>query len=314
MGHLGVPFSDDVHAYGVIPVPIAVLQGARGPTVMLADAVHGDEYEGQIALRRLLHTVGPDQLTGRLIVLPALNLPSVRAARRTSPVDGMNMNRAFPGNRDGGPTAQLADYVEHTLLPLCDAAIDLHSGGKAAEYLPCAYAYAGGPHAAGKAAMTAAFGAPLTIMVGKTAETRSLSAACERQGVPMIATELGGGGFVTQASLAAATQGVAGVLRYLGVLPRLPGDALRGTRTVHVPGPEHTVMCPASGLFEPLAWLGDTVDAGARAGWLHDIDDPSQPPRELRFAASGLVVARRVPPLALRGDTLFTTAREMDPL
>ena len=308
IGHLGVPFSDDAHAYGVIPVPIAVLAGGTGPTVLLAAGVHGDEYEGQVVLRRLIRTLDPGRLSGRLIVLPALNLPAVRAARRTSPVDGANMNRAFPGDPDGGPTAQIAHYVEAVLLPRCQAALDLHSGGVTGEYLPCAYLYAGGPMAAAKVAMADAFGAPLAIVVGATAETRSLSAACERQGVPMIATELGGGGGLSCAALDVAEQGVWAVLRHLGLLPAEACDVGRRTRRVEVPDRGHFLMSPAAGLFEPLVWLGDSVAEGDMAGWLHDGDDPAVAPREVRFTHPGLIVARRVPAMAKRGDTLFTTA------
>ena len=307
VGHLAVPFSDDAHAYGVIPVPVAVLAGAPGPTVLLAAGVHGDEYEGLIVLRRLLHALDPARLAGRLIVLPALNLPAVRAARRTSPIDGANMNRAFPGDPDGGPTAQLAHYIEAVLLPRCQAALDLHSGGTTGEYLPCAYVYAGGPMAAAKAEMADAFGAPLAVVVGATAETRSLSAACERAGLPMIAAELGGGGTVSRDALRVAEDGVWAVLRHLGLLPAQPGDAARRTRRVVVPDRGHFLMCPAAGLFEPLAWLGDTVEAGTQAGWLHP-EDPGAEPHPVAFTHGGLVVARRVPAMAKRGDTLFTTA------
>ncbi len=160
------------------------------------------------------------------------------------------------------------------LLPRCQAALDLHSGGTASEYLPCAYVYAGGPMAAAKAALADAFGAPLAVVVGATAETRSLSAACERQGVPMIATELGGGGFVSAAALAVADSGTRAVLRHLGLLPAMPGDDQRRTRSVQVPDRSHFLMCPATGLFEPMAALGDKVEPGTPAGWLHDVDDP----------------------------------------
>jgi uncharacterized protein len=308
VGHLAVPFSDDAHAYGVIPVPIAVLGGGDGPTMLLAAGVHGDEYEGQIMLRRLLRTLDPARLAGRLIVLPALNLPAVRAARRTSPIDGANMNRAFPGDPDGGPTAQIAHYVETQLLLRCQAALDLHSGGTASEYLPCSYVYAGGPMAAAKTAMADAFAAPISIVVGTTAEMRSLSAACERQGVPMIATELGGGGFVSPAALAIADAGTHAVLRHFGVLPANPDDATRSTRRVKVPDRSHFLMSPATGLFEPLVALGETVEIGMPAGWLHDADDPAVPSIPVTFASAGMIVARRLPALARRGDYLFTTA------
>lgn len=308
IGYLGVPHSDDAHAFGIIPVPIAVMAGAPGPSVLLAGGVHGDEYEGQIVLRRLLRRIDPATLTGRLIVLPALNLPAVRAARRVSPLDGANMNRSFPGDGDGGPTAQIAHYVEEILLPGCAAAVDLHSGGKAAEYLPCGYVYAGGPMAAAKQALAHAFAAPIAVVVGSTAETRSLSAACERKDVPMISAELAGGGRLSAEALAVAEDGLWALLRHVGLLPAAPGDVARRTRFVQVPHRGHFLMCPRDGLFEPVVALGEEVAAGATAGWLHDVDDPAMPPLRVDFAEGGMVVARRLPTLARRGDYLFSTA------
>ena len=307
-----MPYSDDAHAYAVIPVPIAVLAGGPGPTVLLAGGVHGDEYEGPIALHRLLHTLDPAVLRGRLILLPALNLPAVRAARRTSPVDGANMNRAFPGHADGGPTAQIAYYVEHTLLPLCQAALDLHSGGAAAEYLPCAYVYAGGPMAAAKQALADAFGAKLAMVVGATAETRSLSAACERQNVPMISAELGGGACVNAAALNVAETGISAVLRHLGLLPAQPGEPARRTSYVHVPDRSYFLMASSPGLFLPAAALGDEVAEGQHAGTLYDPENLAAAPIPVAFTKAGRVVTRRLPALTRRGDTLFTTAIPTD--
>jgi predicted deacylase len=223
-------------------------------------------------------------------------------------VDGGNMNRAFPGDPDGGPTAQIAHYVETVLLPQCQAALDLHSGGTASEYAPCAYVYAGGKLASAKLAMAQAFGAPSALVIGSTAETRSLSAARERADVPMIATELGGGGVLSEAALTVAENGLWALLRHAGLLTPEPGDAARHTRLLRVPDRRHFLMCPRTGLFEPAARLGQPVTEGMTAGWLHDADDPAIAPLAVAFAAAGIVVARRLPVLAARGDYLFTTA------
>ena len=307
VGFLGVPFSDDAHAYGVIPVPIAVLVGGAGPTVLLTAGVHGDEYEGQIVLRRLLREIDPTTLSGRIILMPAVNLPAVRAARRISPLDGGNMNRAFPGSADGGPTAQIAHWIETVLLPQCDAALDLHSGGRTAEYLPCGYVYEGGPCAVEKIALAHAFGAPITVLVGSTAEDRSLSAAAERVGIPMIAAELAGGAAVSTSALAIADAGARAVLRHVGVLTDRREESERRTRLVRIPDRRHFVFCPRPGIFEPRAMLGDTVAAGDLAAVVHDLDDPAAQPTEIRFAAGGLVLVRRLPAMAVAGDYLFTT-------
>src|SRR5271165_2298088 len=97
-GFIQVPHSVHDDAWGVIPVPIAVISNGRGPTVILEGGNHGDEYEGPITLGELIRTLDPGAVSGRLIFIPAINLPAVMAACRTSPLDDLNFNRAFPGN------------------------------------------------------------------------------------------------------------------------------------------------------------------------------------------------------------------------
>ena len=119
-GYIRLPLSTHESAYGVIPIPVVVIVGRPGPTTLLTAGNHGDEYEGEVALANLSRSLTPDQLTGRLIILPSLNLPAAVAGRRVSPIDDGNLNRAFPGDPAGTATAQIAHYVEEFLIPLCD--------------------------------------------------------------------------------------------------------------------------------------------------------------------------------------------------
>ena len=96
-GHIRVPHSTHESAYGWIAIPIAVVRGGTGPDVLLTAGNHGDEYEGQIALLKLMRELEPGAVRGRVIIVPRLNLPAAAAGRRTSPVDGGNLNRLFPG-------------------------------------------------------------------------------------------------------------------------------------------------------------------------------------------------------------------------
>ena len=67
---------------------------------------------------------------GRAILVPAMNYPAFQVARRVSPIDSANLNRAFPGRPDGSITQIIADYFSRALLPLADYVLDIHSGGK----------------------------------------------------------------------------------------------------------------------------------------------------------------------------------------
>ena len=138
VGWLNLPHSVTRSAYGNIMIPIAVMSGGRGPTALFMAGNHGDEYEGQIALCKLIRELEPAEIQGRVIVLPAANLPAALAGARVSPIDQGNLNRSFPGDPDGTVTQQIAYYIDSVLFPLADHFHDFHSGGSSLDYLPFA--------------------------------------------------------------------------------------------------------------------------------------------------------------------------------
>ena len=339
-GSLRLSHSDNLHAYGHIPIPIVQLQGpldddaasrgslqagsrlgamqigaTHGPSVLICAGNHGDEYEGQLLIRRLMRELNPAHLQGRLLLLPALNYPAVLAGSRVSPLDDGNMNRAFPGDPDGSPTAAIAHFVDSVLLPRCDVVIDLHAGGVASEYVPCVYLYHRGDSAlwARKLAACRAFGLPYTILAG--GEDRSLSAAAERHGCLMLATELAGGGSVQRQALELAYQGVLRVLQQCGLLSELPASvpAPAPTRFCKTHDFRYFVTSPRDGLFEPACDLGDAVSAGQLAGYVYALDDPAAEAQALHFQQDGIVLCRRVPARVRRGDYVFHLGAEIPP-
>jgi predicted deacylase len=127
--YLRVPVSTNISAYGTVPIPITVVKRGKGPTVLITGGVHGDEYEGPIALSKLARRLTPTMAKGRVVLVPALNLPAVLAGTRLSPMDGLNLNRVFPGEPNGSITSMIAHYVSTVLIPMADILVDLHSGG-----------------------------------------------------------------------------------------------------------------------------------------------------------------------------------------
>lgn len=312
VGHLRVSWSDDENAYGVIPAPIAVLRGGDGPTALVTAGVHGDEYEGLTIARRLIAETGLADVRGRLVIMPGVNWPAVLARARVSPIDRQNMNRAFPGADQNGPTALIADFIERVLLPQIDLAIDLHSGGTKSIYAPCGYVYGmGAPDfRARKLAAAHAFGAPATAVVTATSSSGSLSSACERHGVPMVATELGGGARLDLQALRVGMEGTRNLLRHAGVLAGAP----RATRTAlfHTRSAEAYVMAPIDGLFEAAREVGEDAAAGEAAGRIWPMDDLERLPVELSFGAAGRILCMRTNPLVRRGDFLCHTGAPID--
>lgn len=311
-----VPFSSDTSAYGWIPVPMLCFKGGAGPTALLTAGTHGDEYEGQVALRKLARELSKAELRGRVIILPALNQPAVWAGRRNSPLDGGNLNRVFPGNPEGGPTAMIAHYVATELFPRADLVIDLHSGGSSLDYLPVALARPGHTETKSEAIrrLLQSFGAPYSVVTDGAGggAGATLYAAAEQHGIPALTTELGSGSTLSETGLAIAESGLRRVLRDYGIAPNIEAPEPSGTRLVRFIGPSGSIYSPRNGFFEPRAKPGDKVAVGQMAGYIHPLDDALAQPLELTFTAAGIVTFRRFPTLTSTGDALFGLMTEAE--
>jgi predicted deacylase len=314
-GYLRVPNSTHRSAYGWIGVPAICLRNGDGPTVLMLAGNHGDEYEGQIALSRLAQSLRPEDIQGRLILLPALNAPAAEAGTRTSPVDDGNLNRSFPGDPNGSPTQMIAHYVETVLLPLCDVLIDLHSGGSSLYYPPTLLRGQGGTaqDVSKLRLLQHAFDLPyawvFTGVAGRQSTGRTAMAGANRQGVVSIMAELGGAGSVDPTVLAATERGLRRILHSLEMLPGYIPDAQRGTRELHSQG---SVYAYDVGIFEPVLNIGAPVAKQDLVGLIHTPLVPWAPPIEIRSPYDGIVLCKRAMGQVQRGDAVAQIARDAD--
>lgn len=311
-GNIELRYSDNAHAFDTIPVPLVILKNGDGPTLLLSAANHGDEYEGQVIIRRLVHELDSTDINGCLILLPALNYPAMLANQRVSPLDQVNMNRSFPGIEDGPPTAAIADYVTRHILPLADAGIDLHSGGSAAYYLPCAFlcTAADADITRRNLALVDAFAAPHTFVVRGENSASGFDPIAHRHGVPFISTELCGGANLDRAATAIGMRGVKNVMRHLGMIAGRV-ETQSATRFMNGITGSYPVRAPYSGIFEPARELGEEVAAGDTAGCLYSVEEVEREPLEITFDRPGTILVRRNGARVRRGSHLFMVAAEM---
>ena len=313
-GFLRLPHSVHRSAYGFIPIPIAAIGNGAGPKVLLMAGNHGDELEGQVALGRLIRELKPEEVRGHITILPSANFPAAMAGSRTSPLDEGNLNRSFPGDPSGGPTEQIAWYIESELLPRADFVLDLHSGGSSLRYVPSTLGRRPDTAEATEAALglMRAFGAPVGYLVdGGGWGDHTITAAAARVGTRHMSTELAGGGQVTPSALRIAEGGIRRVLHALGALVTAPPAAEQQTRLMQVSGQDYYCYAPEPGLFEPLAELGAEVAAGDAAGLIHPHDTPWREPSIARFSRAGTVICQRVPGRTERGDCLYHLASDL---
>jgi len=307
-GYLRLPASRDESAWGAVMIPIAVIRNGEGPTALLTGANHGDEYEGPIALQALAHELKPDEIAGRVIIVPFMNTPAFHAARRTSPLDGVNLNRCFPGRPDGSTTEKIADYFLRTLVPLADIVLDYHSGGKTLDFVPFAAAHLLDSTVQQEACIAAmqAFNAPYSMTLREIDPVGMYDTVVEEAGKTFVTTELGGGGSATARSAGIARRGVRNLLKHAGILcgdpeigPSIAIDTTEGD-CFH--------FCEMRGMLELLCDLGDPVAKGDPLALIWPTDRVGANPVAIQARTSGILAARHFPGLINPGDCLAVVA------
>ncbi len=307
-GFLRLPHSRDDSAWGSVMIPIAVIGRGPGPTALMIGGNHGDEYEGPIALQRLAASLEPARMTGRVIILPTLNVPAFRAGTRTSPIDGVNLNRAFPGSPSGTVTQRIAHYVADVLIPLADIVLDIHSGGRTLDFLPFAAAHvlSDPEHEARCVAAMEAFAAPYSVRMLEIDALGMLDTEAEARGKTFVTTELGGGGTATARSVAIAHRGARNLLVHAGILGGEPERA--ASVMLDMPDERCFVFAHRDALIEPLVDLGAEVAEGQSIARLWPLDRTGVAPEEIRARRQGLLAGRHVPGLLKSGDCMAVIA------
>lgn len=324
-GHLRLPADPNTGRAETL-VPIVSIANGAGPTVLISGGNHGDEYEGQIAALRLIRDIEPAQVSGRIIVVPIISTDASRAHSRLW-ASGANFNRSFPGNPDGPPIEQLADFFSTVLFPAADIVVDLHSGGATGWIAPCSHMCVPKDPAQRKSMLEAMEAWNSDFHFFYTSEGNYLPNEAERQGKIVVTTELGGGNRIPVAVQELAWSGLTNVLRHFGVLAGevvtraslgLPPATLVDCRfddgrVGNVgSGLFDNIVAPVAGLFEVLLEPGSPVAVGQPVGRIWSPDDPTLPPVDLKSPFTGYLMGLRTLPVVAEGQSLALVGRPIE--
>lgn len=313
-GFLKAPYSRNDSAWGAVMIPITVANNGIGPTAIITGANHGEEYEGPIALMDLANNIDIENISGRVIIIPAMNYPAFQSATRVSPIDNLNMNRIFPGQPKGTITLQIADYFSTHLLPMCEYVLDIHSGGKSLDFLPFAtYHELEEKHQQARCeAATLAFGAPYHVRLIEIDASGMYDSQAEAMGKVFVSTELGGGGSASPRSCRIAKRGVHNFLVHAGILQAEP--IASESRPVHLSMQQDNayVFSQHNGLLEPFAMLGDAVKTGDLIARVYSTERTGIAPVEYFAGSDGIIMGRHFPSLIKIGDFMNVVAQIVD--
>lgn len=200
--------------------PVILVNGAHdGPCVWIQSAIHGDEYDGGVAIWRMLELVDPASLRGTLICIPVLNASAFEARQRVSPIDQLDVNRIFPGDSGTTYTPRLAHLVENMVLAHADVLVDLHGGGN--DFRVTWYTiFHDHDNEAGRLSrdLSMAAGAPLVWASRQAWLERGLFTRLTRAGVAAMLVECGGEGRLHEEHIRAHEVSLLNILRHLEMI------------------------------------------------------------------------------------------------
>jgi len=256
-------------------IPVTVVRGATaGPVLALIAGTHGSEVAPIVALQRVRAALDPAAMRGTVILVHVANMPSFLG--RTiyySPVDRKNLNRVYPGKRDGTVSERIAFAITNDVIARADYVVDMHAGDGNESLRPYTYW-----SPLGLDARTDSLARELALAWGHdhividrdrpTDPEQSLytqnTAHLRRK--PSVTTETGYLGLPVEEMIQGNVSGAFRVIRYLGILAG-PVETVR--HAVWLSRTE-VLRSPGTGVWHPRVERGHTVQEGALLGVLTD--------------------------------------------
>lgn len=308
-----------------LKLPLTVIHGSNpGPVLGITAGVHACEYAGVVTCMRLGQELDPRKLRGTLILVPVVNVPSFETRTPfVNPIDGLNVNRVFPGDPWGSTSYQIAHTVFQEVTLRSDAYIDLHSGDLYEEIpLHTCCQRVGDPQLDAKAEKLARlFNCDLLCIMGKgiddltaTEDEHGTMFAGLRTGLtslgnaalagkPGVLIEAGGAGTLDPAVVEMEIEGIHNVMRYLGMLDGKPVEDIPHTTCYGM----YIMKSKFGGMFLPTVRPGDVVKKGARLGEMQDIRGNVR--AQFTAPMDGVILMMYTTPVRTSGETIVIMGR-----
>src|SRR5215472_3484674 len=283
-------------------LPMWLINGVgEGPTLVVTAGVHAAEYASIAAALELGRSLDPGSLSGRVIVVPIVDVPAFSARSiYVCPLDGKNPNRVFPGNPQGSASEQIADWLFRNVMSQANYYVDLHGGDLIEALVPFTIFFRSGDMRVDEAslAMAMVFGIPFLVCSETPGST---FCAASRAGIPSILTEAGGQGIWTAEDVFCHTNGLNRLMRHLKMTPGGAPDKAPFTLLERF----LWLRSDYEGFWYPAVAVNDRVKAGQNLGFVKDYEgrvlQTANSPADgiVLFIVSSLAINRTDPLLAV---------------
>ncbi len=285
-------------------IPLHIIHGSeRGPTLVVTAAIHGNEMNGTGIIHQLAfgsdHQVGtpddnidPEAMSGTLILVPVVNVEGMLLQDRNAP-DGRDINRLFPGKKDGNQSQRLAHTLFEQVVRRADYLIDLHTAPNTRMNVP--HVRANLDNTTCKK-LARAFGTE--VILHSNGPGGSIRRTATDAGVPAILLESGTSNRFEPSSLECGVRGILNVMAKLGMLE---GKLVKPRWRILVRR-FRWIRAPEGGLLHTLIDGGASVKKGETIA--HITDPFGSSVVSITSPVTGYVVGLATTPLVRPGDPI----------
>jgi uncharacterized protein len=289
-----------IYDFTDVKMPVEVIRGKKdGPTLFVSSTIHGDEINGIEIVRRLLARKELKKICGMLIAIPIVNIFGFNDRSRYLP-DRRDLNRCFPGLKNGSLASQLAHKFIREIVAKSDFGIDLHTGA----FHRC-------NHPQIRCDITdevtldlaKSFGAP--VIINSNLRDGSLRSSVSQANIPMILFEAGEALRFDETNIKIGVEGILNVMSSIGMI-----KARKQTRSkkIFIARSSSWLRAPHSGIHIAKQGLGKVVKKGDVVG---EISSPfGDHKTAVKAHEDGVIIGLSKLPLANNGDALFHIASE----
>ena len=292
-----------LHTNTPIQIPVIVSHATKaGPTLLLLAGLHGDEINGIEAVRRIIKKGWHKPNHGTVICIPVFNIFGFLNLSREFP-DKRDLNRMFPGAKNGSLASQFAYIFMKEIAPLTDVIIDFHTGSSQRNNYPqtrCNF----GDKASKE--LCDVFAAPFTIDSAVLA--KSIRSAVTKLGKRYILFEGGKANRIDNFVVEEAIDGALRVMQHLGIRYFETESKIKRSYIIKK---SKWIRASSSGVLNLRIKNGQYVDKGTI---LATISDPyGKFERSVKSPYNGMIFNVNEMPLVNKGDALFNIGKHDNP-
>lgn len=286
-----------LHTTTKLKIPIIVERSSiDGPTVLFTAGIHGDEINGIEIVRQLIIQKINKPKIGTIICIPIVNIFGFVNKSRDFP-DGRDLNRVFPGSKNGSLASRFAYHILKEIMPLVDYTVDFHAGGASRFNVPQIRIVPGNEELK---KLGDIFDAPFTLYSKNIAGSFRNSGS--KMGIKMLLFE---GGKSLEINHGVATEAVNGVKRLLFSLNMLSIKhkvEQQKKPTIYIEK-SSWVRAKCSGLLHDNSLIGIYVKKGDVLGLITDPFGRFE--QKVKAPNDGYIINANLSPIVYEGDAIY---------